>query len=70
METDVLLFLPEVPHVVSSYRIHGASLRDTPSRDPSPLWSLKMPELHWIFTNWYMGVIQLVAIRLILFSFV
>lgn len=65
------LFLCEFPCCVL-LRIHGASLRATPSRDPSPLWSLKMPGLPWRFTNWYMGVIRLDCvyyITLVLFSF-
>lgn len=40
-------------------RTHGASLRDTPCRGPSPLWSQKMPELPWRSTNWSVEVTRL-----------
>lgn len=54
---QTMILFPVCVHAVSP-RTHGARLRVTPSRDPSPLWSLKMLELPWTFTNWYVGLIR------------
>lgn len=48
-----------------SLRIHGASFRDIPFRNPLQLKNLKMPELLWRFTNWYFEFISLCGIKYI-----
>lgn len=59
-------YKPTPCHVL--LRIHGPNLMVSPSRDPSPLWSLKMRELPWRFTNWYTKLIRSDQIEPILFS--